>query len=479
MIVRLLSYRKPEVRWVALFCGSCLLGSLSLVSGQVHDPYEGSLDRGAARGVETVSHPVADGRPQEVAIIPNHLAFAAYRGANGQSDQKTERTLAAYDFYISGNTPENAAVALCPKAKSTSAAVELFEIPAGSSKPAQETAAYCSGQQKTGKDLAKFKQTDNHFTTTSTAAILGYYHVSRVLGDICLIQPAVLRTMDVEQHRKIVDLASAMGIRGLVGKSWALFKGYYQNPSRSSVASVLFTNDFKQIYGALLVNTRGEEHYDEWLRAGPNLTSTRAFRDMADPRSVQAILGSTTFSQVNVQRMVAMRDMSEMILLDFLMSQSDRLSGGNISDFNYLYKMEAGHVTAQRQSKKADNAEGAVLVKRLTLVDTDAGLLNQNVFEQKGYLNQIGHLHPEVYHRLVSFAQKWKEDSSVPDFFHRECTLSQSQVARFGRNLANASALLQQRFSAGKLRLDLDLDEYFASNPSAGDTAAASVLVRN
>jgi hypothetical protein len=36
------------------------------------------------------------------------------------------------------------AVAICPKSKSTSAAVELIEIPTGSTKPAQEAASYCS-----------------------------------------------------------------------------------------------------------------------------------------------------------------------------------------------------------------------------------------------------------------------------------------------------------------------------------------------
>ncbi len=443
----------------------CWLGWPMTNAAGANDPYEGSLDRSAARGFETIRHAVPDGRPDEIAVIPKHLSSGAYRGANGADDRATEQLLAHYDFYKGGNTPDNAAVAVCPKQKSTSAAVELFEIPAGGAKPATETAAYCSQVEKTGKDLAKFKQTDNHFTSTSTASILGYYHVSRALGDICLVQPAELRTMDIEQHKKVVRLAAEMGIHGLVGKSWNLFNGYYQNPRGSSVATTLFTNDFTQIYGALLVNTRGEEHYDEWLRAGPNLGSVRGFRDMADPRPVHAILASTEFNQANVQRLVAMRDMSEMIVLDYLMAQSDRLSGGNISDYKYIYEMNGGHITTRPAKNDTTEPQG-VVIRRLILVDNDAGLLNQNTFQAKGYLNQICHLHPETYRRLVAFAQEWKESPVLSGFFHQECTFSEAQLARFARNLATAAAILQERVTTGALHLDLDLGSFFLAGPA-------------
>ena len=42
---------------------------------------------------------------------------------------------------------------------------------------------------------------------------------------------------------------------------------------------------------------------------------------MADSRPVEAILGSRDFTQSNVQALVGMRDMSEMILLDYLLAQ--------------------------------------------------------------------------------------------------------------------------------------------------------------
>ena len=448
------------------------------------DLYEGSLHREADRGESKVTFAVPSGRPDEVCVIPKHLPFAKYRGKDGAKDKADEMRLATYEFYRAG-TAESGAVAIIPKRSSTSAAVDVYTIPAGTTRPQDLTASYCLGVEKSGKCVAKFKQTDNKFTTTSTASILGYYHVSRALGDICEIKPSVLRTMDIEEHKKIVRLASEMGVRGTIAKSWGLFAHYYANPKGSEVARDLFTSDFTQIYGALLENTTGEENYSEWLNVGSSLNSTRAFQRMADSRSAASILGSDAFTQANVQALVGMRDMSELILLDYLLAQSDRLTGGNISDYSFAYYLEGGKVKSIKASKATDIPAGSpqVVVKKLTIKDTDAGLLNSNVFEQKGYLSQIHHMHPDTYDCLQTFAQQWTADPTVKQFFHRECTFSNSQLARFEKFLLNAASTLRTRKDNGTLHLDLDLDSYFQgatsgpvpNPPSSGSQITGSV----
>lgn len=427
------------------------------------DPYEGSLQRDAARGTATKTFGVPGGRPDEICVLPKHLPFAKYRGKDGKQDIADEKQLASYDFHKAG-PGASGVVAIVPKRTSTSAAVEIFELPDGTARPDPITASYCRSVERDGKCVAKFKQTDNKFTTTSTAAILGYYHVSRALGDIGEIKPAVLRTMDIEQHKKMVRLAAELGARGLVGKSWALFNNYYANPGASEVKRTLFTSDFKQIYGALLENTTGERAYTEWLNARTDLTSTRAFQRMADSRPAEAILGSRAFTDSNVQALVAMRDMSELILLDYLLAQSDRLTGGNISDYSFTYYREDDKVKSVRTSKASDIPASApkVVVKKLTIKDTDGGLLNTNTFEKKGYIAKISHLHPGTFERLLAFAKKWEEDSTVKEFFHRECAFNNSQLKRFEKYLLTAASTLQTRHASGKLRLDLDLDDYFS-----------------
>jgi hypothetical protein len=442
------------------------------------DPYEGSLQRDAERGANTITFQVPGSRPDEICVVPKHLPFADYRGKDGAKDIADENQLASYDFNKAGPA-EAGVIAIVPKRTSTSAAVDVYQIPAGTVRPDQITAGYCLSVEKNGRNVAKFKQTDNVYTTTCTAAILGYYHVARALGDICEIKPAVLRTMDIEQHKKMVSLAAELGAHGLVGKSWALFNRYYTDPRDSGVAKTLFTSDFQQIYGALLENTTGEEGYTEWLNVGSDLSSTRAFRRMADSRPVEAIVGSRDFTQSNVQALVGM---SEMILLDYLLAQSDRLTGGNISDYSFTYYRDGDKVKSIKTSKADDVPAGAakVIVRKLTIKDTDAGLLNANVFEKKGYLSQISHLHPKTFACLQTLATKWRDDSTVKEFFHRECTFSNNQLARFEKYLVAAASTLQSRLDSGKLRLDLDLDDYFAgvappSPPSAPPIATSKI----
>lgn len=440
------------------------------------DVFEGSLHREAPRGIAVKTFPVPSGGPDEICVLPPHLPFINYRGKNGAKDTADEQKLAGYDFYRAG-TAESGAVAILPKRKSTSAAVNVCTLPAGTARPAELSASYAATVEKAGKCVAKFKQTDNKFTTTSTASILGYYHVARALGDICEIKPAVLRTMDIEQHKKVVHLANEMGVHGTVAKSWGLFAGYYADPAHSGVAQSLFTSDFRQIYGALLENTAGEENYAEWLSAGSGLSGLRAFQHMADGRSAATIIGSQAFTQTNVQALVAMRDMSEMILLDYLLAQSDRLTGGNISDYPFIYYRDGDKVKSVKASKASDIPAGAaqVAVKKLTIKDTDAGLLNSNLFEQKGYLGQIHHLHPNTYAGLQKLAEQWQSDPAVKAFFHRECTFSNHQLAQFEKYLLNAASTLRGKKEGGTLHLDLDLDDYFRGAAAPSPTVPAQI----
>jgi hypothetical protein len=456
-------------RLVTLAVSLLVCGAGGNITYGSNDPYDGSLDRDAPRGIQIVHFKVPGTRPDEICVIPIHLPFAGYT----DKDAAEEKLLATYNFHGTGNTGQDGTVAVCPKLKSTSAAVELYEVPAGAAKPAIETPSYCQSIIKSSKCVAKFKQTDDRYTTTNTAAILGYYHVSRVLGGICEITPAVLRTMDIEQHKKVVQMSSSLGAHGIVAKSWGLFPGYYANPAKSPVAQELFTTDFLQIYGALLQNTSGEEDYAEWERSRTDLPAIRAFQNMSDPRSVKTILGSTAFSQSTVQSLVGMRDMSDMILIDYLLAQSDRLSGGNMSDAAFACSIDSGHVKESPIHKGDQGPSNSVTVKKLIIKDTDAGMFpGSNTFRNKGYLSRISHMDPDTYNRLIAFAQKWKEDPTVRDFFHKECTFTTREVALFDGNLSTAASTLQSRHDAGKLILDLDLDDYFSEKPGSSPTPA-------
>ena len=120
------SDRLRDLTLVVVFLSLAFGGSLT---AQPVDRYSLPLDREAPRGIQTVRYSVPNGRADEISVLPRHLGFAKYQGKDGAEDTADEKNLARYDFYKPGNTPDDGAVALCPKNKSTSAAVELFEIP--------------------------------------------------------------------------------------------------------------------------------------------------------------------------------------------------------------------------------------------------------------------------------------------------------------------------------------------------------------
>src|ERR1044072_5223448 len=105
------------------------------------DPYEGSLQRDADRGTITIRFQVPGGRPDEICVVPKHLLFADYRGKDGAKDIADENQLASYDFNKAGPA-ESAVIAIVPKRTSTSAAVDVYQIPAGTIRADQMSASY-------------------------------------------------------------------------------------------------------------------------------------------------------------------------------------------------------------------------------------------------------------------------------------------------------------------------------------------------
>ncbi len=77
-----------------------------------------------------------------------------------------------------------------------------------------------------------------------------------------------------------------------------------------------------------------------------------------------------------------MRDMADLLVLDYLFSQADRFSGGNFSYVPYVYFQEEGKVKKEKESKVKDGEvtlpAGALsfTIKKNKIIDTDCGLIN-------------------------------------------------------------------------------------------------------
>jgi hypothetical protein len=429
----------------------------------------GSFDPNSPRGISMSKFAVAGKSVQEICIVPKHLPFADYR----KSDEKKEQELCKFNFYEpSGATDSSGAVIVCPKTSSTSAGVLLFSIPDGQTKAELQSASKCvaieaDNRPKGVKQIAKFKQTDDDRTCTSTSAILGYYHVSRALGDIAQVAPAVIRTMDFDQHGKIVSQAltiSKIARNRNLRKSWSNFTAYKSGSSKNP--SSLFTIDNTQIFGALVSKDHNTGPYKEWVTSASSgqtvISAVLAYRDVTNSRSAASIIGSRNFTQSAAQRLLAMRDMSEMLLIDTLMQQNDRTSGGNIAASTEVIYRDGTDYKTDKTAKNVPAGAPQFTVKRLHLVDNDCGLIEgPGGIVKQGYLGNINHMHPKTYVRLMQFADKWEHDPSVKAFFQTEALFSPTRIGAFEKILLKTRDTLRAKCKSSDHFLDLDADDYF------------------
>ena len=206
--------------------------------------------------------------------------------------------------------------------------------------------------------------------------------MSRALGDIAKVAPAVIRTMDFDQHDKIVSQAlsiSKITRNRNLKKSWSNFKAFKSGSSKNPAS--LFTIDNNQIFGALVDKDHGTEHYKEWITnasSGQTIVGAlSAFRDVTNSQSAAKIIGSRNFTQATAQKLLAMRDMSELLLIDSLMQQNDRTSGGNIDDSTEVIYRDGTEYKTDKTAKNVPAGAPQFTVKRLHLVDNDCGLIER------------------------------------------------------------------------------------------------------
>jgi hypothetical protein len=432
----------------------------------------GSFDPNAPLGIKASKFAVPGQSTQETCIVPKHILFAEYRKA----DENREQELCKYNFYeSSGATDSSGAVVVCPKTSSTSAAVLLYDIPDGHTKSELQSTSICLSLETKDhppsgvKEIAKFKQTDDDKTCTSTSSILGYYHVSRALGDVAQIAQAVIRTMDFDQHGKIVSQALSMArvVRnGALRKSWNNFNAFRSGSSNNPGS--LFTLDNNQIFGALISKDHGTTPYKEWVTDAnsgqTNIDAVSAFRNVTNPQPAAKIIGNRSFTQSTAQGLLAMRDMSEMLLIDTLMQQNDRTSGGNIDASTEVIYLDGAKFKTDKTGKNVPSGLPQFTVKRLHLVDNDCGLIEgPGVIVKQGYLDRVNHLHPKTYSRLMQFASKWESDPSVKAFFQTEALFSPTQILSFERILLKTRDTLRAKCKQSDHFLDLGIDDYFNS----------------
>jgi hypothetical protein len=388
----------------------------------------------------------------ETCVIPHHFPGAKY----SKKDGKAEAKLCSYDI--------GQDVAACPKLNSTNPGVN-FIIPPAVMNVAEFTAK--SGKVKGAKLVAKYKLSTS---CSYTPSLLGYYHVSRILGGIGDVPPAVLRTMDLQRHIKIGENALARAKKGsLIYKTWSGLLGALKAGRSSSKADLLLTNDFQQSYGAHQKNPGGERLYKEFFNGGADrVAAFKAKNPIYHALENPSLRVSRGWNASDVQAMVQLKDMSEMILLDTILSQQDRM-GNTHYKVKYYYEENKDGKTKVKSAGKKENipagAQGsAVAVKQLLLKDNDCGVAKENRFQEAQLLDQVSHLDPHTYRRLLAFDQSLASPETML-FFQDGLDFTRQDYQRMAENVHNAAQMLHAACVSGRLKLDLDLDRYFSGQP--------------
>jgi hypothetical protein len=419
-----------------------------------------TLATNVPRGEKTVQVPVP-GRNAERCVIPKHVANGRYT----DHDLKDEIKLCGID--------ENSNAAVCPKTNSTNPGLDLYSLPAGLS-PAQVAGAKCKSAG--AKKIAKYKLSTS---CSYTPSIVGYYHLSRMLGGVADVPPAVLRTYDRLNHIALGHIALAETRPGtLIHETWAALMAQLAAGSRASRRDLLLNDDFTQSYGALSVNPRGESFYPEFFNGGTNNVGRAInFRDrnptvalLARTDDISGLIGRA-FTVENVQRMVQLRDASDLIVIDTLMNQQDRF--GNVHYQNTYYYRDAADpgpddgpkLKSSRKLTPEQVAQlGAVQVKTLLLKDNDCGVSKTNVARQVGLIDRVAHIDPDTYRRLRQF-DATADSPTTRDFFLQELLFTSADYTSVRNNLKEVVTKLRQGCAQGRVKLDLDLQAHFSGQP--------------
>jgi len=423
-------------------------------------------------------------------------------GEYSNGDIKDESAFCAIDLYA-------AEIALCPKTWSTSPGMMVYDITTGPY--ANDRAAFERNACKEGKsakdlaedDLAKFKVTMNAQGTSGTysASPLLYYHFSRYFDMAVKVPVTVWRSMDVAMHNSEVA-RPGLAISGhnrsarMNHAGWKHLVDAEANPATYSPTSDLFTEDRTQIYG-ILTSSPGHRYGSEingtresgWGK-GQNFDfqETPAFLALReDAPLIEAIdtglAAARRDGQINrdlgpdvprEQMAYWMREISEIVLLDFIFSQQDRV--GNIDFTPYYYWIEEGdleHTKAKHhEAGDGDVPAGAMLLRRTNLNDNDAGgrVAYANFAKTTQMLEKLRHFDGKIYERLVALDRDLQTQGPIFQWLSTSLGLKDSEVMQVVKNTALATGILQESCRVGNLRFDLKPKQFFLNGEVVADT---------
>jgi hypothetical protein len=424
------------------------------------------------------------GGVEERCVMLARLPGGIYR----DEDTVQERALCAIDVY-------DRAHAICPKTFSTSPGASIYLLagarydgnpagferemcPRGKGMPHDAYAAWVA---------VKMSVNTRQSSATFANASWIYYHLSRYLDAAVHEPPAVLRSFDKNAYLNRVALpGQALSANSaplaMNHAGWVALAGAVRDPASYAAPDELLTADRAQLYGALL-RAHGERYGEELngsRRSGWGDGQSRDFQQTAPfialatdrplPQAVAEGLQRgwhahaipTTVAPVQVAWW--MRELFDIVLLDHLLSQQDRV--GNIDFTRHWVWVEDGRVRSApatgRQPPPELAAKQPLLLQRTELGDNDAGVRTSylNFARRTGMLAAIRHAPPQGYKRLIALAADLRAQGPLAERLRTSYGFSAAEFSHFVANAVDAAETLRASCKAGRLRFDLDPEAF-------------------
>ena len=449
---------------------------------------------------------------KEACIVPRLLPGVDYP----KKALESLKDLCSYTLYPLENEQQEQMIA-CQKLNSTNPGLNLYDISkavkAGKKVTCDNVEAL--DDEDLIKKIGKYKQSTS---CSYTPGIMAYYHVSQALGKVVRVPEAVMRTVDTKFHVGISQPAmdrleylkktdaKKFHPHSMVYLTLGSLLSNIKNPAASTKKPLLFTDGLQESYGAFLVNPSSEEVYSSMLvrptdaeleatkradgQKRPNHARAVAFADrQPDFKNLMngaklADIAGLQPEMSNAQKLYAMRDIADMIVIDSVMSQEDRFGNIHFQPFKALLTVEDGEKKIEMVKAKDYNdqfvkdmtANGHTIldtadVKQMLLKDNDCSVSRDNVHTTYRLVEKIRHIDPKTYQGLLRFA-KSLSDVATKAVFTVDFYFTETDYAKMQKAVAYVTTSLQNKCRAGQLSLDLDVEHYIVNGAAKPQTPA-------
>lgn len=400
-------------------------------------------------------------------------------GVYSEADSQQESSLCAINLNAQSH-------AVCPKLFSTSPGTLIYDLSAGpyAGNPAGFERDVCpkgrAVEREAVGDPVSFKMSVNTAKTSATFsnASLIYYHFSRYFNASVHVPVSVFRSMDKDEHLRRVttpgaSLSATRKALAMNHAAWSALAGAEKQPASYQPTEELFTTGQDQVYGVMLhpkgmrygVDVNGTRRSGYGEGQNRDFQQTAPFRALKSPKPLaDAVESGVAPNRSRAQIVFWMRDLIDITLLDYIFSQQDRV--GNIDYLLKWYWVQDGqvkHIPASGRTPPAEIASLAPqLLMRTELGDNDAGVRTTyaNFTKRTKMLENLRHYSAETYDRLQALDRDLRADGPLLHYVRNTFGLSAKELAQVVKNTEDAAAILRTACREGRLRFDVEPDEF-------------------